>query len=110
MLVASEIRPMMAGRTAPPRMAITWREEPRLVSGPRFLILRAKIVGNMIEWKNPISTRAHTDADPPAERATIIEINEPAPKIERRRGAGTVFISAEPPKRPNMNPIQCPKR
>src|SRR3954467_9318173 len=98
MLVASEIRPMMAGRTAPPRMAMTWREEPRLVSGPRFLILSAKIVGNMMEWKNPIRTIAHTDADPRAERAKIIEINEPAPKIERRRGAETFFIRAEPPK------------
>src|SRR5438067_10606451 len=98
MLVASEILPMIDGRTAPPRMAITWREEPRLVSGPRFLILSAKIVEIIMEWKNPISTKAHTDAVPPAERATIIEINEPAPRIESRRGAATVFISAEPPR------------
>jgi hypothetical protein len=29
MLVVSEMRPMIAGRTAPPRIAMTWREEPR---------------------------------------------------------------------------------
>src|SRR5579884_1724488 len=108
MLVASEIRPMIAGRTAPPRMAMTWRDEPRLVSEPRFLMLRAKIVGNMMEWKNPINTTAHTEAGPLAERATMMETKEPAPKIERRRGAGMVFINADPPKRPSMKPIQCP--
>src|SRR6266853_4936198 len=104
MFVASEMSPMIAGRIAPPRIAMTWREEPRLVNGPRFLMLRAKIVGNMMEWKKPISTRAQTDAGLFTERAMIIEVNEPAATIERRRGAGMLFISADPPKRPKHEP------
>ena len=58
MLDASEILPMIAGKNAPPMIAITNSEEPRFVSGPRFLMLSAKIVGNMMEWKNPMSTTA----------------------------------------------------
>ena len=67
------MRPMIAGRIAPPRIAMTWREEPRLVNGPRFLMLSAKIVGNMMEWKKPMSTSAHTDPGPFTERATMMD-------------------------------------
>ena len=49
---------MIAGKNAPPMIAITNSEEPRFVSGPRFLMLSAKIVGNMMEWKTPMSTTA----------------------------------------------------
>ena len=42
MLAASEMRPMMAGKNAPPMMAITSSDDPRFVSGPRFLMLRRK--------------------------------------------------------------------
>ena len=49
MFVASEMRPMIAGKIAPPMMAITMNDEPRLVNGPRFLMPRAKMVGNMME-------------------------------------------------------------
>ena len=73
-------------------------------------MLSAKIVGNMMEWKKPISTSAHKDMGPWTERATMMEAREPAPKIERRRGAGTLFISTDPPNRPSMNPVQCPSR
>lgn len=73
-------------------------------------MLSAKIVGNMMERKKPISTRTHTDAGPLTESATIMEPKEPAPKIERSRAAGTLFISTDPPKRPSIKPIQCPSR
>ena len=96
---------MMAGNTAPPMIAITSSDDPRLVSGPRFLMLSAKIVGNMIEWKNPISTTAHTGTMPFPTNATVTHTRQPTAKIESSRGAGMRFISAEPVKRPDMNPI-----
>ena len=49
MLEASEMRPIIAGKNAPPRIAMTRSDEPRLVREPRFLMLNAKMVGNMME-------------------------------------------------------------
>src|SRR5229473_985007 len=107
MLEASEMRPMMAGKKAPPIIAMTRSEEPRLVSGPRFLMLKAKMVGNMMEWKNPMSTTAQTDIRPVARKAIAAQISEAAAKRDSKRGAAILFIIAEPMKRPAMNPIWC---
>src|SRR5229473_3403426 len=107
MLEASEMRPMMAGKNAPPRMAMTRSDDPRLVSEPRFLMLKAKMVGNMMEWKNPMSTTAHTDIMPVASKAIAAQIREAAAKRDNNRGAAILFIIAEPMKRPTMNPIWC---
>src|ERR1700674_115098 len=105
MLEASEMRPMMAGKNAPPRMAMTRSEEPRLVNGPRPLMLKAKIVGNMMEWKNPIRTTAQTEMKPVANRATVAQMREAAAKRDNSLDAAILFIIAEPMKRPAMNPI-----
>lgn len=40
---------MMAGKTAPPMIAMTNSEDPNFVCGPKCLRLKAKMVGNMIE-------------------------------------------------------------
>jgi hypothetical protein len=45
----SEMKPMIAGKTAPPIIEATNKEDPNLVKGPRRLMLSAKIVGNMME-------------------------------------------------------------
>src|SRR6266404_4946569 len=105
MLDASEIRPMIAGKNAPPIIAITRREEPRLVAEPRFLMLNAKIVGNMMEWKNPMSTTAQTGIRPDAKTATLAQTSEAAANKDNNRGAAIFFIIAEPMNRPAMNPV-----
>src|SRR6266852_8992006 len=103
MLEASETRPMMAGKKAPPRIAITKSDDARLVSEPRFLMLNAKMVGNMMEWKNPMSTTAHTDIRPVASKAIVAQISDAAAKSDNNRGAAILFIIAEPMKRPAIN-------
>src|SRR5439155_26166376 len=45
---------MIGGTTAAPMIAITSSEDPRFVKAPRFLMPKAKIVGNIIEWVIPI--------------------------------------------------------
>lgn len=45
----SAIQPMKTGHIAPPATIITNKEDPFLVSPPRFFIPRAKIVGNIID-------------------------------------------------------------
>src|SRR5438874_4891602 len=105
MLDASEMRPMIAGKNAPPIIAITRSEEPRLVAGPRFLMLSAKIVGNMIEWKNPMSTTAQTGIRPEVSTATVAQISEAAANRDNNRGGAIFFIIAEPMNRPAMNPV-----
>jgi len=105
MLEASEMRPMIGGKTPPPIMAITKSDDPRLVSGPRFLMLNAKMVGNMMEWKNPMRTTDQTEIRPVANNATAAQISEAAAKRDNNRGAAIFFIAAEPMKRPAMNPI-----
>jgi hypothetical protein len=39
-------------------MAITTKDEPVLVSGPRSLTATAKMVGNMIDMKKLVAARA----------------------------------------------------
>src|ERR1700730_13337872 len=96
MVDASEIRPIIAGKNAPPRIAMTRSDEPRLVSGPRFLMLSAKIVGNMMEWKNPMKTTAHTGTKPEASKTTVTQIREAAAKRDNNRGAAIFFLIADP--------------
>src|SRR5882724_2370067 len=105
MLEASDMRPMIAGKNAPPRIAMTRSDEPRLVSGPRFLMLNAKMVGNMMEWKNPISTTAQIDRRPVATKATVAQISEADAKRDNNRGAAIFFIIADPMNRPAINPV-----
>src|SRR5258708_25710437 len=95
---------MIAGKNAPPTMAITSSDEPRLVSGPRFLMLSEKIVGKLMEWKKPMSTTAHTGITPVASKATVTQRRDAPAKRDSKRAAAIFFISAEPTKRPAMNP------
>src|SRR5579883_60496 len=95
---------MSGGKRAPPTMAMTSRDDPALVSGPRFLMLRAKIVGNMIEWKNPAATTPATAADPDPRRARETEAAAPQAKIASIREAGIYFMRNDPAKRPAMKP------
>ena len=44
MLETSEIRPTIAGKNAPPIIASTSSDEPRLVGGRRFLILKHRMI------------------------------------------------------------------
>src|SRR5256885_2229262 len=96
MLRASEMRPMIAGKNAPPTMAITISDEPRFVSAPRFLMPSAKMVGNIMEWKKPMNTTAHTGITPVASKATVAQTRDAPAKRDSKRGAAIFFISAEP--------------
>src|SRR6266446_3201755 len=95
MFHASEILPMMAGTIAPPIIDITSREDPSFVYDPRFFRLRAKIVGNMMEWKNPISTIAQTGAWPDASKTTSRQTSDPPANKLSSLGAGTFCMMAE---------------
>src|SRR5580704_8354978 len=91
---------MMAGTIAPPMMDITRSEEPSLVYTPRFLMLSAKIVGNMTESKKPSSTTAHTGAVPVVKIATTVHTAAAVEKRPSSLGGATRFMIAEPAKRP----------
>jgi hypothetical protein len=43
------MKPIIAGKTAPPMMDITSNDDPSLLCGLKCLRLSAKMVGNMIE-------------------------------------------------------------
>jgi hypothetical protein len=43
------MNPMMAGQMAPPMIEATNKDDPSFVYRPSWLMLRAKMVGNMIE-------------------------------------------------------------
>src|SRR4029077_15753022 len=107
MLVRSEMYPIKAGKIAPPMMDITSKDEPSLVYGPRCFKLSAKMVGNMIEWKNPITTTAQTEAAPGPNKISIKQVNDPSPNSESNLAAGTRFITYEPMNLPSMNPSRC---
>jgi hypothetical protein len=55
--------------------------------GPRFFKLKAKMVGNMMEWQNPINTMAHTGAAPEAKRTTRRHSSEAPANTLSSRGA-----------------------
>src|SRR5260370_37211990 len=107
MFERSEIGPMIARHIAPPTIDITRSEDPRLVNRPRFLMLRAKIVGNMIEWKKPIRTMAKTETRPELATETAAQTSEPPANRANRFGGEIRFIMPEPPKRPIMKPRMC---
>ena len=107
MLTASEMRPMIAGKNAPPTIAITISDEPRFVSAPRFLMPSAKMVGNIMEWKKPMNTTAHTGITLVASKATVAQTRDAPAKRDSKPGAATFFISAEPMKRPAIKPTWC---
>src|SRR6202142_295283 len=101
---------MIAGNTAPPRIAITRSDDPRFVSEPRFLMLSAKIVGNMMEWKKPISTIAYTGSTPEANSAIVAQSRAATANNKSNRRGGIFFPRPEPINRPAMNPNWCRKR
>ena len=68
-------------------------------------MLSAKIVGNMMEWKNPMSTTAATGIIPEPSNATAAQTSDAAAKRDSSLGAAIFFMVAEPAKRPIMNPI-----
>ena len=51
MLELSAIQPINGGKTAPPTIDITMKDDAFLVFGPKSLIPRANIVGNIIDIK-----------------------------------------------------------
>ena len=86
---------MIAGNTAPPMIAITMSDDPRLVSGPRFLMPSAKIVGNMMEWKNPINTTAQTGTIPFARtKAERMANEDPRLSLEERYANHAGYVAA----------------
>jgi hypothetical protein len=86
---------------------MTNKDDPSFVYGPRFFKLKAKMVGNMMEWKNPINTMAHTGAAPEVKRTTRRQSSEAPANRLSSRGARTFYIMAEPVKRPIMKPAKC---
>ena len=64
MEVISEIHPINGGNTAPPTMDMTMKDEAFLVCGPKLLIPRAKMVGNMIDIKKKTPYNAIMDINP----------------------------------------------
>src|ERR1700730_10933506 len=86
---------------------MTDNAEPSFVYEPRFLILSAKIVGNMIESKKPSSTTAQTGAPPDPAMAVKVQRKAQAAKSPKSLGGAIRFIMADPAKRPTMKPIRC---
>lgn len=66
----SEMAPIIGGKNAPPATAITRKDAPRLVCGPKPLIASAKIVGNMIDIKKNTPYKAIKDGHPKCEPTT----------------------------------------
>src|SRR6266496_3618226 len=103
----SEMNPMMAGQIAPPIIDATRSEDPSFVYRPSCLMLSAKMVGNMIEWKKPIRTTAHKVATPEPKSTTQRQIRVEIANKERILGGATRFITYEPENLPTMNPFRC---
>src|SRR5258708_20772583 len=106
-LLTSDMYHIAIGKVAPQIIAITTNDDPSLVSGPRFLMLNAKIVGNMIEWKKPIATTAHTETIPVMLIAMTPQIAEPPANKASSIVGDTFCIISEPRILPIMNPRRC---
>src|SRR6185437_7287442 len=82
-------------------------DDASFVYGPRFFRPRAKIVGNVIEWKNPINTTAQIGITPAAKIAITAQTTDaPANALNNFGGAISVII-ADPAKRSNTNPSRA---
>ena len=64
MLELSAINPITGGKTAPPTIDITMKEDAFFVFGPRSLIPKANIVGNMIDIKKNTPYRLIKEVQP----------------------------------------------
>ena len=83
---------MIAGKIAPPMIDATNKDDPSFVYRPSCLTLRAKMVGNMIEWKKPIRTTAHSGATPAPRRTTRRQTRVETANNESSLAAGTRFM------------------
>lgn len=63
-LVLSAINPITGGKTAPPTIDITIKDEAFFVFGPRSLIPSANMVGNMIDIKKNTPNKLINDTQP----------------------------------------------
>ena len=80
------------------------RPDPSSVSGPSPWMPSVKMVGNMIEWKNPTRISAHMASGPVVVTVTSITMNAPIEKAASTVSARTRCMSAEPRKRPTIMP------
>ena len=64
MLVLSAINPIKGGKTAPPTIDITIKDEAFFVFAPKSLIPSANIVGNIIDMKKNTPKRLINDIQP----------------------------------------------
>ena len=101
------MRPMRAGKTPPPRIAITTSDDPRFVYGPRWRMLSAKIVGNMIEWKKPSSTIPANAGAPLVKITSKTDATLPIANAANMCAGRIFLIRADPANRPIMNPSRC---
>jgi hypothetical protein len=69
--LASDTIPMNNGPIAPPRIAITKKEDATFVSSPSPFIPNAKIVGFIIDMKNGVATNAYNAVSPDVLNAII---------------------------------------
>src|ERR1700704_5738940 len=72
------------GSTAPPTIAMFSSPDPLPVRGPSSATPRLKIVGNMIELKNPTARIVHIAVWPP----NIMEATTSAAPVERNISSG----------------------
>ncbi len=73
-VIASEMRPIITGKMAPPTIDIMINEEPSFVFEPSPRMPREKIVGNMIDIKNSTPVNAYTEILPCEATAPISNI------------------------------------
>src|ERR1700680_2187905 len=92
MLLWSEMNPIMAGEMGQPMIEATNKDDPSFVYRPSCLMLSAKMVGNMIEWKKPIRTTAHRGATPEPRRTTKRQTRVESENNESSRAAGIRFM------------------
>jgi len=88
----------------PPAIAQISQPEPSSVSGPRPLIARAKMAGNMMEWKKPTAIRPYMAVGPWARLAIIMTTNAPMANAASTFSGAIARMTNAPRKRPTAMP------
>src|SRR4030095_7581060 len=102
--VLSDISPIIGGIIAPPTIDITRKAEAILLSSPRPLIPKAKIVGNIIDIKKGAASNAYTAVFPDMVTATVSNKILIIAYRHKSREGFMYLIKNVPAKRPTIKP------
>ena len=106
MPILSANTPRRKGTTAAPTHADMIRPEPLLVSGPRPATPSAKMLGNMMELKNPQRTNVQMAVWPLVTMETVSSAAAQMPNPPRSFPALILVSTKEPRRRPTIAPNQ----